>query len=275
MNKNIFVSTSGAEDWRRLLADPRTQWRKGYSAASLAYCWEDAKDFPKEIRNLFQDSKHDRFKNIELLLALPEYKVPLPGGKTQSQNDIFALSKDADADLVSITIEGKVSEPFGQTMAEWYKDPSPGKKKRIKYLEDVLDMTSDFPEAIRYQLIHRTASALILARRFKAKSAVMIVHSFSQTNEWFEYYQAFTELFGAKPAISELAHCGKLRSIDLYCGWAKGNKKYLQAGSGISDEEIQRYLKKEKVDVFPGILSANWLQELRQIKQENNKEKLE
>jgi hypothetical protein len=43
--------------------------------------------------------------------------VPLPGGSTQSQNDAFVLARTPKG-LVSITIEGKVSEPFGETLGK-------------------------------------------------------------------------------------------------------------------------------------------------------------
>ena len=39
---------------------------------------------------------------------------------------------------------------------------------------------------IRYQLLHRTASAIIEARRFKTDEAAMIVHSFSPSKMWFD-----------------------------------------------------------------------------------------
>jgi hypothetical protein len=55
----------------------------------------------------------DLFHDINILLAFPEYKVPLPGGTRPLQNDVFVLAKGGDQ-LISIMIEGKVSEPFGE-----------------------------------------------------------------------------------------------------------------------------------------------------------------
>ena len=37
----------------------------------------------------------------------------------------------------------------------------------------------------KYQLLHRTASAIIEAERFNANHALMLVHSFSLANEWY------------------------------------------------------------------------------------------
>ena len=38
----ILAFTSGPDDWQALLADPVKHWRPGYSARTLAYCWEAA-----------------------------------------------------------------------------------------------------------------------------------------------------------------------------------------------------------------------------------------
>ena len=220
MNKNIFVPTRGPEDWKRLLADPEKHWKEGYSAMSLAYSWEDADGFPLEIENLFLSTGKPRFKSMRMLIAIPEYKVDLPGGKTPSQNDLFVLAKDNEDDFVAITVEGKVAEEFGPLLKDWCHNMSHIKRQLIKNPQECLGLPNEFPLNIRYQLIHRTASALIMAERFNAKSAAMIVHSFSPTHQWFEDFQAFLSLYGLSPKIGEMAHCGEIRGIDLYCGWA-------------------------------------------------------
>jgi len=58
----------------------------------------------------------DVFKDIEMLLAFPEYKVPLLGGPTASQPDIFLLAK-GNGQLISVMVEGKKSEPFDAAIA--------------------------------------------------------------------------------------------------------------------------------------------------------------
>ena len=128
MNK-IYIPTTRPEDWKPLLADPK-HWAKGYSAMSLAYCWQLADGFPAPIQKVFSDSGIGLFSNIEMLLAIPEYQVPLPGGASPSQNDLFVLAK-GDDQLISIMVEGKANEPFGDLVADWLKDASTGKKKRL------------------------------------------------------------------------------------------------------------------------------------------------
>ncbi|NIM99408.1 MAG: hypothetical protein GTO24_15465, partial [candidate division Zixibacteria bacterium] len=112
----IFIPAGKPGDWKTLLAEPEKHWKTGYSAKALAYCWQEANGFPECVKNVFIKSGIGLFQNIKFLLAFPEYKVPLPGGSRPSQNDIFLLAK-GDSQLVTIMIEGKVSEPFGDTVA--------------------------------------------------------------------------------------------------------------------------------------------------------------
>jgi len=162
----IYIPSQGVKDWQYLLADPEKQWKAGYSAAALAYCWEEYGDFPTEIRTIFRNCDNESLQKPELLMAIPEYKVNLPGGSRPSQNDIFVLAKAEDG-LISITIEGKVHESFGDTLGDWLISASEGKKLRLKYLQDSLALEKTFPENIRYQLIHRMASSVIEAENLE------------------------------------------------------------------------------------------------------------
>ena len=47
---DIFIPTKKPEDWKQFLAKEE-HWETGYSAKTLAHCWEAAKGFPKEISN--------------------------------------------------------------------------------------------------------------------------------------------------------------------------------------------------------------------------------
>ena len=61
-NGKFFVPTTGMEDWQELLADPKKQWRSGYSAKALACCWEEAGGFPKSVKRVFSQSELELFK---------------------------------------------------------------------------------------------------------------------------------------------------------------------------------------------------------------------
>lgn len=136
---------------------------------ALAYSWQEASTFPESVKKVFRRSGIALFENIKLLLAFPEYKVDLPGGKRPSRNDIFILAT-GDSQLISIILEGKVSEPFGDTVAKWKENSSQGKSCRLESLLKTLTLGKHRPiDNIAYQLLHRTASAIIEARNFKAE----------------------------------------------------------------------------------------------------------
>ena len=194
----IYVPANSPEDWQKLLADPAKHWRSGYSAKELAYAWmEDPNDFPRSVRSVFAASQFEVFRTIEMLLAFPEYETPLPGGRRPSKSDVFVVAR-SNGNLVSITVEGKVSEPFDKVVSDSMDPPTSGKRKRLRYLCDCLGLCRADVDSIRYQLLHRTVSALIEADRFGASYAMMMIHSFSQTNEWFDDFAQFVGLFGAR-----------------------------------------------------------------------------
>jgi len=223
----IFIPANKPEDWKSLLAEPDKQWKTGYSAKALAYCWQEANGFPECVRNVFKKSGIELFQGIKLLLACPEYKVLLPDGSHPSQNDIFILAR-GNNQLISIMVEGKVLEPFGETVDEWKKDNSKGKSIRLKFLLGELGLEENKQiDTIRYQLLHRTASAIIEAEKFKAENALMLVHSFSRSNEWFDDYSQLLALFDLSTEPDSLVFAKNINGINLYFSWVKGDEKYL------------------------------------------------
>ena len=225
----IYMPANAPEDWQSLLADPAKHWRTGYSAKELAYAWmEDPNDFPRSVRSVFASSQFEVFRTIEMLLAFPEYETPLPYGRRASQSDVFVLAKGI-GNLVSITVEGKVSEPFDKVVSEWTDPPPSRKGERLQYLCDCLGLLPVDVDSIRYQLLHRTVSALIEADKFGASHALMMIHSFSQINEWFDDFEQFVALFGARAEVDSIVYAPRHRSVpprftgvDLYLGWVRG-----------------------------------------------------
>jgi hypothetical protein len=183
----IVIPTDGVEDWQARLADPEKHWR-GLFSALTRHATEASPGLPPEVTALF-DSK-EAFAGIELLLGIPEHKVPLPGGSRPSQTDLWVLARTA-GDLVSIAVEGKVRESFGPTLDEWFGEDTTGKRTRWTALCDLLSLAPDCDRTLRYQLVHRTASAVIEAKRFHARKAALIVHSFSTQQDGFSDFQAF------------------------------------------------------------------------------------
>ncbi len=220
----IYKPTRGPDDWRDFLADPVLHWKTGYSAKSMAYAWEENAGLPPRIKHVLSTALDGE---IEPLIVIPEYKVPLPGGRTQSQNDAFMFVRIKHQTAVMM-IEGKVDEPFGDQISKWVEPASKGKQARLAYLTETLGLSETPPIHLRYQLFHRTASALIEAQRFKADLAIMLVHSFSQTHKWFDDYAAFADLMlcdGAR--VETLVKSRRETSKPLYLGWVTGDPVYL------------------------------------------------
>lgn len=215
----FFVPSKGAISWKEHLADPEKQWKVGYSAYELANSWEGTDKLPNSIERAFKQSGLKLFENVTLLYGFPEYKVPLPGGRADSQNDLYILAK-ADNEIFPIMVEGKVSEPFGDRVSTWLGDnPSEGKKERLEYLLNTLSLHVDEVIDIRYQLIHRTASAILEAKKLNAKNALFLVHSFSQKSKWFEDYSDFVKLFGLFAENDKVVGTAQINGVNLYFGW--------------------------------------------------------
>lgn len=227
MTKRILVPTKSYGDWQRLLAKPDRHWKAGYSAMTLARAWEAAEPigFPPEVKRVFDSNDSPELKKLSLLLVIPEFQVNLPGGEHPSQTDVLAIAHGPEG-LVVIAVEGKVDEEFGPTIGKKHAEKSDGVEERLRFLLGYLDLPAAVPESIRYQLLHRTASSLLIAEQFYARAAVMLVHSFSPSDRWFEDFEAFAALFGVKPRIGELVAVGKRQGISLYLGWCRGEQGF-------------------------------------------------
>jgi hypothetical protein len=229
MNR-IYRRLNSIDDWRTVLAEPNKQWKTGYSARAMAHSWSEVKSWPTEIDALWKSSANTSLHQPEPLLMLAEHQVKLPGSGFDSQNDLFVIAKSADGALISLIVEGKVDESFGPTIATWKVDEvsSPNRRIRLEGLCHLLGLES-VPDSIRYQLLHRTASAMIEAQRYNATYAVMMVHSFSTLSidkNWDDFL-AFVALYKQTCERGQLIELGVFGGIHLLVGWAKGDSRYL------------------------------------------------
>jgi hypothetical protein len=226
----IFVPANQPEDWKQFLADPEKQWKIGYSARTLAHCWHASKGFPEEVTRVFTSSSEVALQAVAPLFILPEYKVALKGRGADSQNDIFVLGKAQDGALVSIMIEGKVEESFGDSLGKWKsanKGYTDNKRERLDDLQQHLGLVS-IPDNIYYQLVHRTASSMMEAKQFNAQYAVMLVHSFSPNASWFDEYARFLQLFDVVAEKDTLQRLSVVDGIKLHTAWVTGDTRFLK-----------------------------------------------
>lgn len=224
--QRILRFTTGPHDWQALLADPKKHWRTGYSARTLAHCWEAANGLPPELDRVFASATDPLLVDFAPILAVPEFKVPLPGGDRSSQNDIFVLGR-SKAGPVSVMVEGKVSESFGPTIAEWRAEASRGKEIRLAFLLRTLGLSSSLDSALRYQLLHRAASAILEGERYRAAAAIMLVHSFSKRRAGWRDYEAFLKLFGVPARVEILQRLPGVQAVPLFAAWVPGDGKFL------------------------------------------------
>lgn len=227
--KRIYVPTQSGTDWQRLLAKPKLHWKKGRSAMSAAACWEQNHPrLPPEISALLDSSNDPALSNLDLLLAIPEWAVALPGDETSSKTDVMAICRN-DAGLVIVGVEAKMDETFGPTLAEKKAKATSGQLERIAFLEKELGRTSPCGDEIRYQLLHRTVSALLTARAFHAPVAVMLVQSFSPMSKWNEDFAAFCAAHACNQLAPNLFEVLGVTGPRLIVGWCQGDVKYLDA----------------------------------------------
>ena len=219
--------TTGPEDWQVGLEKP-AHWRTGRSAKALAYSWEQARGFPPEVLVAPNSSGFPTFKDIHFVRGDVEFETALPGSRRGSQSDIL-VQAISDSSVITMAIEGKVEEGFDKSIGNWRLDAThrSGKPDRLNFLKKRLGLPGQDLRHIRYQLLHRTASALIEAERFGASAAVMLVHSFSQCDKHLEDYLAFVDLFETTGNVDTVSHAGNRNGIDLYLAWVRGEERFL------------------------------------------------
>lgn len=213
-------------DWQSRLGDPVLHWKRGASAMELAIDWTlaavDRDDgLPIRIRDMLQAIPG--CDEARMKLAVPELRTALPGGNTSSQTDLWILLDTADG-FVSLSIEGKAEESFADLTSTWLnKDRSDGKERRLEYLRRELGLNEADALKIRYQLLHRTVAALIEAREWKARAAVMLVQRFSRDPErpaktWDDFALLARHL-GVTATPGVLAETGLCAPMPLWIGW--------------------------------------------------------
>ena len=216
MIRRLHVPLTTAEDVIPHLAKQEAHWRAGYSAQELAVSWAGAEnDFPTTVRAVLETAPE--YAGAELIDGFFEREVELGTKGRNSQTDLMVVAGLGD-ELGIIAVEGKVDESFASIVSEW--NDSPGKQQRLNHLCRTLSLDPSNVGDLRYQLFHRTASAIREAKRYRCSHAVMLVHSFSSTHRWFEDFQAFASALGQSVAHTD--QCSEARvfeGVSLRLAW--------------------------------------------------------
>lgn len=218
------VATDGFWRWKDGLASSDKQWKRGFSAFEAAISWEladrEASGLPASIFTILEAA----FPSPQLLLAIAEHQVALPGHDAASQNDVWAIVKSGE-ELISLAVEAKCRESFGKhTLRQWFAEAKSDRSKenrnlRWDYLSRHLPLPITSYDDVAYQLLHRCACAVIEAERFAFKKAVMLVQSFDPSHKIFTDFQQFANAIGLAIQPGELQKT-TVGSISLWIGWA-------------------------------------------------------
>lgn len=194
-------------------------WQEGRSAKCLIDQWWTANGIPPSINGLLDQA--EEWRGAELIDAFAERKTSLEDGRpSHPQSDLLAIV-GIGSRLGIIAIEAKVDEGFDKTIDEWLTRDSAGKRKRLEGLCARFGLGPTAVGHYRYQLFHRTASALIEAARYRSDQAAMIVQSWCPNKSSFADYEAFCRLLDYRNVgVGVLSEPKIFEGIALRLGWS-------------------------------------------------------
>lgn len=216
MIRRLHVPLLKPEDVILHLAKPDLHWKSGYSAQELAITWfQSSNDFPPSVRATL--STVPEYSDAELVDGFFEREIELGSPGRNSQTDLSVIA-GLGQQLCVIAVEGKVNETFGEFVKDW--NTTPGKQVRLERLAQTLGLDVADAGEIRYQLLHRTASAIYEAKRYRCRHAMMLVHSFSLSHRWFEDFAAFAALMNQPVSVPGSVSIAKIcEGISLRLAW--------------------------------------------------------
>jgi len=191
-------------DWAAIVGE--RNWTPPHSAYLLSKAWHTAGGMPAGIANALESSGIDAFKGLRMDVALVERPVFLDTRGAPSMTDLMGYGRNAAGEPVIIAVEGKAQERFGLPMRSWLRgdeeqvlagsEPRPTRQRRYRFLCDRLRLSADLECGLRYQLFHRTVSAVMEAELHGAAAALVVVHAFGEHPGNWQDYNLFLEALG-------------------------------------------------------------------------------
>jgi hypothetical protein len=123
-------------------------------------------------------------------------------------NDLMGYARNGRGDRVVLAVEGKTDETFGLPVGSWVKGDRlvpraedavrPTRVRRLAFLSEQLGLQISIDSPLRYQLLHRTTSALLEGALAGAVATLVVIHSFAaeDTPNWDDFV-AFLASLGA------------------------------------------------------------------------------
>ena len=215
------------------LAAQEYHWREGYSAYELSYCWIEADSIPLSVQAVLSRSQF--LIDANLVEGFFEYQVNLNTPGHASQTDLMAII-EAQGRVALLAVEGKVNEGFGSSVRKW--NSTPGRDRRISLLCDVLGLFYDDLARLKYQLVHRTASAVLEAQRRGIPRATVVIHTFDPSNSHFYDFQCFCDLLTLPvQAAGQISEFKTVGGVELALAWVSDvprSSRLLQSMPGTS-----------------------------------------
>lgn len=166
-------------------------WTAGRSAMELAKAWFCGNKIvvPRELTSLMQTEL--RLKELRLIKGVPELVTRFPE-KGEGRNHDLALTGETPSEKVTICIEAKADESFGNHTVYAYLKSAEGRQaagirtgvpKRIKSLlamvgQDEKISSSTAWGSVRYQLLTAICGTVLQAKIDESSLAVLVVHEF-------------------------------------------------------------------------------------------------
>ena len=214
----FFVPARAPGDWTKSRTD--TAREDSPPADSLARVWQGAAGLPSAVQRVLDASGEDALHGLEVLAAFPEYELPLLGDDGPSASDLFVLAKGRRG-LVSLMVEGTATGALGPMVCEWLVEGAKTKMRLLSHLCEVLGADIGEIQSARYRLFLQAAGALVVAERFEAATAVMVVHSFAGTDEGFQDYSLFCRLFGTAAMADGVVEAHRTQMRRLFFSWVR------------------------------------------------------
>jgi len=178
--ERFYVPVASIEQIRSVVR--KEKWAHRRSAQELAQSWFGRQAIPLRVQRALDAC--GEFGHTRIVRGVFEHGDLLNGPPGPSRTDLMLHIVSGSAPGV-IAIEGKVDEGFDHPVRTWLlrgKKGSESRPARLRYLGSCLGIEIPHGSSLRYQLIHRTVSAISEARRCGAKRALMLVHAFTLNN---------------------------------------------------------------------------------------------
>jgi hypothetical protein len=107
------------------------------------------------------------------------------------------------------------------------KEASPGQSARLNHLQNLLGI-AELTGNIRYQLLHRTASALLTARLFHAQTAVMLIQAFGDKASQQKDFRVVGEMLNAREVSAGMYSISRAETPTLFLAWCQGDQQFLE-----------------------------------------------